>query len=279
MRIALLLSVSLGCAIVGGPLAAADQASAGETAAPSEQPTAAEPTPPGRDRVAERVHQLVRDGGYTITDVRVRVGNAVPVKDARIGGYHDDDRGITVDQVRAAESQFSFHGEGQYTIAHLGWGNEYMRAGWCLGAGVAFDSHRGDVYNVDEGIGPSRDVSERIRVDALSATVMAGGAVRFDVGRWHGLLPRTVQLELGPFVAAGPCLAQVDGVSDNTSDVGTYLRYGALVASSFAVTEDARFEVALSYQAFAAEVEWDNTDSSTIEGQGVALSLGAIFEL
>ncbi len=278
MRIAVLLSVSLGCATV--PLAAAEaEAELGAEPAPAEQPAALVERERERDPVGERVHQLVRQGSYTITDLRVRVGNAVPVKEARIGGYHDDDRGITVDQTRAAASQFSFRGEGQYTITHLGWGNEHLRAGWCIGAGVAIDSHRGDVYNVDESIGPSRDVSQRIRVDALSGTLMVGGAVRFDVGRWHGLLPRTVQLEFGPFVAAGPCLAQVDGVSHNTSDLGGYLRYGALLASSFAVAEDARFELAVSYQAFSAEVEWDHTDSSTIEGQGVALSLGAIFEL
>ena len=225
---------------------------------------------------SEPARDLLRQGSYVLHDIRVRVGHAVPVKQARIRSLGDNNVYRRIN----AESRPGIHVSTHYTMTRLYAGFDSVRVGWLAGFGLAFDSHHGDSTFVHDMPGGVQAAGARVSCHALSLHGHAGLAMRFDTGAWPRLAPRSVQLEIGPFAGYGLALAQSDLVSDNTSDVGDYVTFGGQAALSMAVGRVTRVELAGGYRLFYADVEWgDQTRTSTLRGRGLFATLGLGWDL
>lgn len=233
-------------------------------------------TPP---RQAADRQALLDQDRFGTWDLRLNVGNAVPCKSLDLSDYTFDHTTAPDDLRLGAESEFGWHAGVQTTWQRHFWGAEGITLGWMAGLEAALDNHRGRIVTVSDQYGLLGDDEATLVCTAVSLSALGGLVWRFDGDTLNRLAPSRFQLELYPILGLGMARVDTDTAGLQASDNGLYLKYGGMLGASMAIDERWRFGLAVGYQGFTAEVDWDDSDDGTAEGEGIVAQASLVFRL
>jgi len=194
---------------------------------------------------------LAVDGSW-FQDLRLLGGVASPVQYADVGN-------LTVRSTTDYGNRIAF----QYVLGKAG-----REVGWGLGLELAYDDHVGQVDRISGAQTGHGGVYARL--ETLSLGVLPKLIVRplsGDVIDWS---PGSVQLELGPYAAAGLGRGYVGGTrqSDQAQVWSWGLRGDLLLTSA----RGWQFGVSAAFEYFTAAPAWDGVDGQ-MRGHGPTLAL------
>ncbi|NRA39039.1 MAG: hypothetical protein HRU15_12925, partial [Planctomycetes bacterium] len=118
---------------------------------------------------------------------------------------------------------------------------------------LAWDDHRGD--------------GGEASLQAISLQARIGMVSRWDLNRHH-----LFQLEIAPLLGIGSAQAKLN--DSNTSDSGTYFKYGFVMQGVHQFDDNWQVLYGLAWESAEAEVAWDNTTDSTITASGINFRVG-----
>ena len=198
--------------------------------------------------------ELMASSWSRSSDLRVYFGTAAPLSEARVEGVSLPLQPEFSESLQFADSS-GLHASVERVFVHM----HYHRIGYIYGLGFAFDDHQGD----------SGDAS----LSALSLQVRGGVVFRKDLAH-----DRLLLFEMTPVLSVGLAQAKLSGsASAGTSDNGVYTSTGFLAQGVFQFKESVQFSAGIAWQQASADVEWDNTDESTIDADGMSLRFGFGF--
>jgi hypothetical protein len=190
--------------------------------------------------------------GTWFHDLRLLGGVSSPVQYAEVGN-------LTVRSATDYGNRFAV----QYVLGRAG-----REVGWGIGLEVAYDDHVGEVDRIN-GAQTGHD-GIYTRLESVSLGVLPKLIVRptsADVIDWG---PGSVQLEIGPYGAAGLGRGYIGGTRQ--SDDVQVLTWG--VRGDFVLTSARgwQFGVSAAYEYFTATPSWDGVDGR-MRGHGPTLAL------
>lgn len=140
--------------------------------------------------------------------------------------------------------------------------------GFALGLEAAYDDHRGHVAR-QRGFEPGFGAGDT-QVRAATLGLLPKLILRPDFADPFDWGPGSVQVEIGPVVAAGVGWARVGG--SPPADPAAVVRWGARLDLVFTTASRWQIGASVGWEAFAAEATWEDVDGS-LSGSGLTAGL------